>query len=299
MSRLVANLTGQPVDSVTLHRRVLSPWLALTPGECKTAHPGAPRCADVIGVFARIAPLVFAHGRRPRGPPAEWLSTPGPHACPAASGGERRELGDPEPRPERTRRRVPATEPVDTRPGRSRRRAQVDARQPAGERVAGQPWAREHPVHRHRTRGDVPAGVVGVVLAHLCGRDAPRSDDDVPEAWGETLDLGRHSLRHVERRPVRVVSTVVGSLSSTIGCAACRPAATAASAAAICARLPPTWTVPASATSGRVHGTGPESTKSTFAAALPYGNRANDLAVRTGRRRPSTRTSVRGVVSNR
>jgi hypothetical protein len=63
MSRLGANLTGQPVDSVTLHRRVLSPWLALTPGECKTTHKHTALRTDLIGMFARIGRLVFAHGR--------------------------------------------------------------------------------------------------------------------------------------------------------------------------------------------------------------------------------------------
>ena len=67
----------------------------------------------------------------------------------------------------------------------------------------------------------------------------------------------------------RPASTTEGSLTRQTGSSACRPACTSDSARAMSARVPPTCTVPARATSGCAQGTGPDRTKSTFAAASP------------------------------
>ncbi len=64
-------------------------------------------------------------------------------------------------------------------------------------------------------------------------------------------------------------SSMEGWATSTYGSSLWRPAATSLSARWISARVPPTCSVPAFRSSGSVHGTGPESAKSTLEAALP------------------------------
>ena len=114
---------------------------------------------------------------------------------------------------------------------------------------------------------DVAADVVGVVGLEVrrC-HDVPRQDE-VAEAGGEPLDLGLDPIRSCPRssrwgrgsRPRRCAgpagardgSKRLGCESSTNGRSGCSPRPTAASEAAISSSVPPRWTVPARAQSGR------------------------------------------------
>ena len=78
-----------------------------------------------------------------------------------------------------------------------------------------------------------------------------------------------------------------------------RPRRTSASAAAICARVPPTWTVPASPTRGSAHGIGPSRTRSTFAAPGPWPRRRSPAPTRLGRKSPRMLAAASAVVSSR
>src|SRR5690348_4360552 len=85
---------------------------------------------------------------------------------------------------------IETTHAVDTRPGRSGRRTEIDALDAQRVRVG----------RRSRTEGDLPEGVgpgadvstdvVGVVAGELRRRPDVRLHDDVAESRREALDLG-------------------------------------------------------------------------------------------------------------
>lgn len=75
--------------------------------------------------------------------------------------------------------------------------------------------------------------------------------------------------------PPLVGSAAYGWTASTYGRGECRPALVSASLSAISSSVPPRCTVPASATAGSRHGTGPSRAQSILKTPGPYRKRAS------------------------